>query len=270
LQKSALLEIQAQVALEELSVTTANNQLRSAILSLTQLLRLPTAENFSVSIPENLDINIIASLSGVSEVYDYAVQNLPEIKGAEYRMKSSEKGLALARSFTFPSISLSAGINSRYSELLLHSSPLIPGGDYSYLDQVKDNKYQAVNLSLNIPIYNQMQNRSRITNAKIMAMDSKLQLDQAKQTLYQVIQQSQSDALSALDLYKSSETAVNSSSEAFDFTEKRYEVGIVPPLEYNISKNNLTRAESDLIRAKYGYIFRLKILDFYKGIQLSL
>ena len=256
--KSALLEIQAQLALEELGVTTANNQLRTAVLGLSQLLRLQSPENFSIAIPENLEINIIAGLSGVSDVYDYAVQNLPEIKGAEYRMKSSEKGLAVARSITFPSLSLSAGINSRYSELLLNSDPLIPGGDYPYIDQIKDNKFQAIQLNLNIPIFNQMQKRSRITNAKIMAIDSKLQLDQAKQTLYQEIQQSHSAALSAMDLYKSSETAVNSSAEAFDFTEKRYEVGIVPPLEYNISKNNLTSAESDLIRAKYGFIFRLR------------
>jgi len=185
-------------------------------------------------------------------------------------MKSREKGLSIARAQLYPSIGLNAGMNSRYSELLLHSNPIIPGSDYPYIDQIADNRYQSVGFSLSVPIFNQMSTRNGISRAKIAAIDSKLLVDQAKQTLYQQIQQAHSSALSALDSYKASESAVQSSKEAFEFTEKQYEVGLVNSLDYNLSKNTLTIAESNLIQAKYDYLFRLKILEFYNGNQLSL
>lgn len=268
--KSAFLEIQAQVSNEEYLVTNARNNLKTNILTLTQLLRLPSPEDFEIAVPQNIDLNIMPSLSSVEEIYKFASINLPQIKASVLRMKSRERSLAIARSSISPSISISAGMNSRYSQLLLNSNPTAPGEDYPYIDQVVDNRSQAIGLNMQIPIFNRMQVRNGISNAKISAIDSKLQVDQDKQSLYQLIQQAHSFALAALDSYKSSESAVNSSKQAFDFAEKQYEVGLVNSLDYNLSKNTLTIAESNLIQAKYDYLFRLKILEFYNGKPLSL
>jgi outer membrane protein len=140
----------------------------------------------------------------------------------------------------------------------------------SYSDQLDGNSNSTLLLGISIPIFNNWQVNNNISNAKVRLYDAEYSLDQVKQQLYKSIQQSYNDAISASEKYNSAIEAVNSYKESFHYTEQKFNVGIVNSVEYNIAKNNFIKAESDLLQAKYEYIFAVKILDFYRGIPITL
>ena len=125
-------------------------------------------------------------------------------------------------------------------------------------------------MGLNIPVFNRLYTQNRISNAKVGVMDAQVGLEQTKQTLFKTIQQAYADARAALDNYDSNLETVKSMEEAFFYTEQKFNVGMVSSVDYNIAKNNLTRAQSDLLQAKYLYIFNTKILDFWAGKPITL
>jgi outer membrane protein len=266
--KSELLEIQSQAAAEKLNVTNAQNQLILSYLTLIQLLRLDSIGDFRIVRPENLEIDKEIIISSVNSVYDYAEKNFPQIKSAEYYLKSTETDLAIARSQKSPQINLTGTIYSRYSELA--TDPLNPASIYSLNSQLSDNFYKQVSLNLSVPIFSRWRVQNQISNAKISILDAKYNLDQSKQVLYQEIQQAHANALAALERYYSSLETVESREEAFNYMQQRLNVGLANFVDYNIAKNNLTRARSDLIQAKYEFIFRSKILGFYQGKPIKL
>jgi outer membrane protein len=135
---------------------------------------------------------------------------------------------------------------------------------------LRDKGYQRLTFSLNIPIFNRMQTQNQISNAKVSLLDAQVNLDQTKQTLFKNIQLAYADAVAAIDDDESNTETVYSMQEAFNFSEERFNVGTVSSVDYNIAKNNLTKAQSDLAQAKYLYIFYTKILDFWAGIPISL
>jgi len=125
-------------------------------------------------------------------------------------------------------------------------------------------------MGVNVPIFNRLYTQNQISNAKVGVMDAQVALDQTKQTLYKTIQQAYVDARAALDNYDSNLETVKSTEEAFKYSEQRYNVGMVSSVDYNVAKNNLTKAQSDLLQAKYLYIFNTKILDFWAGHPITL
>jgi len=149
-------------------------------------------------------------------------------------------------------------------------SPSYGVSDYSYSQQFNDNIAQSLSIGLSIPILNRWEVNNGISRARIQMEDSKFELDQVKQQLYKNIQQAHNDAISAREKYNSAIEAVKSNKESFHYTEQKFSVGMVNSVEYNIAKNNYIKAESDLLQAKYEYIFAAKILDFYRGIPITL
>ena len=125
-------------------------------------------------------------------------------------------------------------------------------------------------LGLSIPIFNGWQVNSSIANARIMLENSQLELQSQKLALYASIQLSYTDALAALKKFRATERALVSMEESFKYTEKKFEVGLVNTVDYNTSKNQLTSTQSDLLQAKYDFIFRIKILNFYQGEPITL
>ena len=152
----------------------------------------------------------------------------------------------------------------------LDTDPLNPTLDYPVVDQIKDNRYAQMTLGISIPIFHKFNTQSTIGKNKIILDDYNLALDQEKQVLYKSIQQAHSDALAALERYHSAIEAVKSNEEAFNYTTQKFEVGLVNSVDFSVAGNNLSKARSDLARAKYEYIFRMKILDFYQGNPISL
>jgi len=264
------LEIQAQFASEELNVVNAENQLLIAYLNLQQILDMPYDPEFRINIPELEEPEGGAVLNSVDDVYEQAEQTMPQIASAMYGVEASEKELEIARGMRYPSLSLSGNYNSGYSDIrekVIGTDQFgVPiTGAYPFFEQINDNLSVGVGLNLNIPIFNGHQVKTAIANSRIGIENSKLELQSEKNRLYREIQQAQVDALAALKKFQSTEKALISMEESFKYTEKKFEVGLVNTVDYNTSKNQLTMTQSDLLQAKYDFIFKSKILNFYKG-----
>ncbi len=267
--RGELYEIQAQEAREAANVVRARNDLEISYLTLAQYMDLEPDEidEFKVETPE-LTIEDGGYLMAIDSVYANALRELPLVKSAEYELKSFEKGLSVARGRIFPSLEAGYLYYTLYSEI--SSNPEDPSAYYRWLDQLQDKGYQQLSFSLSIPIFNRLQTQNRISTAKVNVLDAEINFDQTKQTLYKNIQQAYTDAKAALEDYEANLETVRSMEEAFNYAEQRYNVGMVSSIDYNLAKNNLTKAQSDLIQAKFMYIFYSKILDFYAGRPITL
>jgi outer membrane protein len=262
--KGNLLEIEAQAGQEELSLITQKNLLETSVLALTQLLELKTPAGFEVVVPEiTVDPNAIIS-GNIEDIYAIAEKNRPEIKSSELKLTASEFALKMAKGGRSPIVSLNYSFNSRYTYL-----SNVPGIQ-SFNNQLKNNKNSGVGLTLNIPILNGWQVNKNISNSKLNVESSQYALEGTQKQLYKNIQQAYTDAVAALKKYNVSLKTIASTEESFRYTEQKFNVGMVTPVDYNAAKTNLLKSQSDMAQAKYEFIFKTKVLDFYKGIPLSL
>ncbi len=258
--KGDYLEIAAQLSAEELNVANANNDYNLSILNLTQLLDLDSVGNFSIVEPDSIQPDFNAPITDVALVYAEGLKFLPHIKGAEYNLMTNRRILAIQKGKYSPSISLNGSWQTLYSN----------SDDIVYWDQLNNLTSKYVRLSLNIPIFNRYQVKNSVDNAKVNVLSSETTLEQTKQQLYKEIQQAYNDAASAQVRYNAATEAVKSYKEAFTYMEQKSKAGMVNFVEYNIAKNNYIKAESDQLQAKYAYVFAVKILDFYRGIPITL
>ena len=273
LPKGNLLEIQSQYASEEVTLINAENRLNLAYLDLMQLLELPASEDFRIEKPQleiTKDINFLTT----EQIFGYSVLHLPQIKSAELRYKSASKGLAIARGARSPQISAFMGWRTNYyDQIHIYNQATTPWTDLGikpFKDQYKDNQSKYLQFSLNIPIFNGFSVSSNITRAKIQEKTAEYDLQLTKNTVRKNIEQAFSDAIAAYKTYAASIKSVASFQEAFKYMEQKFNVGIENSLNYNMSKMQLARSESDLLAAKYDYIFKSKILDFYMGNPITL
>ena len=266
LARGSLLEIEAQVAREELQLVNDHNRVQLAYLTLFQFLELPIAESFTIEKPVLPEVKSSASLSNSIDVFNNAITVRPEIKAAQLRVESAMKQLDIAKGYQYPSLSL----NANYYNLYNNKYTDINGDDISFGEQLKNNRRSGVGLALNIPIFNRHQVKLGMANATLQISDYQYRLQTARNVLRKDIEQAYTNALASFNRYISTKKAVHSMEEAFRYTEEKFNVGMVNTVDYNLSKNNLTVAQSDLLQAKYEYIFRTKILDFYNGIPIEL
>ncbi|MEN8228662.1 MAG: TolC family protein [Bacteroidota bacterium] len=295
LARGDLLEIEAQYASEELNLVNAENQLSISLLTLQQILDLPIDTTFNIAIPELSDPDENSLVINAMEVYEIADQEMPEIKSAELAKEVSEKGLKIAKGGRSPQLYLTANYNSGFSDIReqvveLGDAQQIPigitqnsadpvlsypqqfpvYGAYPFFEQIRDNTSAGVGIRLSIPIFNGWQVNTSIANARISLENADLELQSRRLTLYASIQKAYTDAVAALKKFTATERALISMEESFKYTEKKFEVGLVNTVDYNMSKNLLTATQSDLLQAKYDFIFRIKILNFYKGEPITL
>jgi len=258
-----LLQIEAQAAQEEVSLVTMRNQLEISYLNLTQILELETPSGFEIVVPDiSVDQNSVVT-GNIDEIFSLAAQTRPEIKSSELKLTASEYDLKIAKGSRSPSFSLSHTFGTRYS--YIKDLPM-----QSFEDQLKNNKNFGIGLSMNLPILNGWQVNRNISNSKLAVESSQYSLEGTKKQLYKDIQQSYTDAVAALKKYNASVKAVSSSEESFRYTEQKFNVGMITPVDYNASKTQLLNAQSDMAQAKYEFIFKIKVLDFYKGLPLNL
>lgn len=266
-----LLEIQSQLALEELKVVNARNVLSLSYLTLTQFLELPSPEGFEIEIPDFSDFSIENLAYSINEIFNTAVEIQPQIQSAEYNLQSSLAGLSIARGRRSPRIAITGSYGSGYRRLIRDGEVVaIPGVPGAFWDQIENNQSSSVSIGLSIPIFNSFQVSTSIKNARINVMNYDYQLQLRKNVLYRDIQQAYADAVSAFESFQASTKAVTASEESFRYTEQRFNVGLVTSVDYNTAKNQLARVQSDLLRSKYEYIFKINILEFYLGNQISL
>lgn len=262
--KGNLLQIEAQAAQEELNLINVKNQLDLSYLTLTQLLEIRTPAGFEIVIPE-ITVDQNSAITGdIESIYNTASQSKPEIKSAEFKLTSSQYDLKIAKGGRSPVISMDHSFGSRYT--YINNIP----GQLSFDEQMKNYKSYGLGVSLNIPILNGWKVNKNISNSKLAVENSQYTLEATKKQLFKDIQQAYTDAVAALKKYNASIKAVSSAEESFRYTEQKFNVGMLAPVDYNASKTQLLKAQSDMSQAKYEYIFKTKVLDFYKGLPLSL
>jgi len=292
LAKGELLQMEAQVAADELSLINAKNTLDISYLTLAQLLDLDSAENFSIVIPEIEQINDEVLLTSVNDIYQEATGILPQIKSAEYQYESSLMGKKIAEGSRYPRLSLTASygtgfsdtrqqvVNTEYltqtigqttgGEDVVTTVPSLVYGNYPLGDQFKDNASTNIFLNLSVPIFTKFQINRNIDNSRLLVKNSQLELEYQQNQLYKEIQQAFADAVAALKKYNASEKTLTATEESFKYTREKYEVGLVNAVDFNLSQNQLVSTQSDLLQSKYDYIFKTVILEFYKGKPLEL
>ena len=293
--KGTLLDIQSQLASEELNLTTAQNQLDIAYLSLAQLLNMPSADGLTIVKPELIIATDALTAVNPGQIYNTAVGSLPEVKSAENKVKGAEKGVDVAWGGVSPRLVFSASYGTGYSgasqrivglpqfqgftpngsvtssgDTVL--SPVFSKGTYEkvpFRDQYHDNVNKSFGFYLTIPIFNHLQTKTAIDRARIQKLNADLTVESTKLQIQKNVQQAYADASAGLKKYAASQRAVDASEESFKYTEQKFNVGLVNTTDYNASKNKLIKAQSDLLQAKYEFVFKTKVLDFYQGKPLK-
>jgi outer membrane protein len=293
LARGNLLQAEAQAATEELNVVNAKNNLDLARLNLIQLLELTDAKSFDIASPDVPEPASSMLANDPSTIYANAVSAQPFIKGAEWRVKSAEKGLKISRGAGMPSVQLSGSIGTGYSGLSQRvigtSAPIaVPIGVtengipvYTSVSQpiteltplgqqFNDNVNKSYGISLSIPIFNNLLVHHQNELAKIRLEQAQLLLQQSKRQLQKSVEQAYTDAIAALKRFDATKKNVSALEENFKYAQQRYDAGVMNAFEYNDSKTRLNRAESELLQAKYEFTFRLKVIDFYLGRPITL
>ncbi|TND08728.1 MAG: outer membrane channel protein [Bacteroidetes bacterium] len=291
--KGNLLDIQSQLAQEELAVVNAENQLSLSYLTLTQLMNLDSISGFRIDRPK-LDVPSESILAiSAEQVYQLAVSTQPGVKSAEMNYKSADKAVDVAWGSLSPSLTLSGGYGTGYSGASKEVSDytwngaydttgvtsggqltLVPHFDYNlttipFSEQLDNNLNKSFGFQLNIPIFNRLQVHTSIERAELQRENARLNLELSKQQLLKDIRQAHADAIAALSRYKASEKALDAMRESFKYTEQRFLAGLVNAIDFNTAKNNLARTESELLQARFDFIFKLKVLDYYQGKPIS-
>jgi outer membrane protein len=276
---SQLYDIEAQVANDRLSVVQAENNLRTALLDLSQSLELPLTADFDVLIPAFGDVvsDYMSSVQPPETVYDNAIKIKPVIKVQELQVKSAEKTLAIAKSGYYPTLNFNLGYGTNYfysyslkDYINPETGELVKLKNASFSNQFKNNAGEYISFSLNIPIFNRFAVRNQVRNAQFNIENRQLELENTKKSLYKEIETAYLNALSAQEKFKASQQAIKSTTESFNYAKERYETGKSSVFEFNEARNKLIQSQSQEVQAKYDYIFRTKILDFYNGIPIKL
>lgn len=259
---SELSQQEATLASSRLTATQADNKRLISLLTLTQLLELPTPEGFAIVSP---NVEKVASVDGLmtpDDIYLEAIGFKPEIRSEELRLKGAEHSINIARAGHYPKLNLNAGLSTNYNTISDFESE-------SFGDQLRHKFAQFVGLNLSIPIFNRFQVRNNIRSAKADRHNQMLKLESVKKTLYKEIQQVYYNVLNAHSKVNSSKEAVQSSQTAFELMQAKYENGKANITEFNEAKNKYLKAESDFVQARYEQLYQRALLDFYRGRELD-
>ncbi len=290
--KSVEYDIKAQLANEQVNVITAENNLAINMLSLRQLMNLDSVTNFTIVRP-NIDVSETPLLAdNIQYVYESSLKTQPSIKRGEYSILSAERALKASKGRVSPTLTFNASMGTGTSGLAkdvlgvnyvgFQPSGFTSHGDTVYTpvtqvitrktpfnDQFKNNVNKTLGFTLNIPLFNGLQTYTSVKNAKLNALNARFTLDLAKQNLYKTISQAYVSAKAALNKYVASKASVDAANESFKYAQQKFDAGVISAFDFSTSKNRLFAAESNLLQAKYDYIFKLKVLDYYQGKPLT-
>jgi len=284
---------EAQVASAEVNLINQENALNLSLLQLKQAMQVQGSEQLDVVVP-SIDPEDLILENSPEQIFQIALQSMPEIKAALLRVESAELALRSAKGGLYPRLSLSAAAQSNYSSISNTQRTAIDGfevsttpfgvvagsntpvfayqpvyrvvsSDYKAGEQLSDNIFKALSLQLNIPLFNGMQARSGVQRAAISKELAAVNQQEAENTLRQSIETAYNDAVAASKTYAASLKQENARGEAYRMTKQRFEIGASNYVEFRLAETDLVQARSDLARAKFNFIFRKKLLDFYQG-----
>ena len=260
--ESAYYESEALRANDLLALTQARNDLQLALLNLSQALNRESAAGFDIVQPvfDSLTLASLHALGTADAVYNYAAEHRPHIRAERLRLESSENSVLIAKSALYPSISLSGG----------YGTGVYSADDDKLWAQMRHNSREYVGLSMNIPIFNRRSTRNNIRSARLSARSQQLALTDAERSLRKEIEQAWYNADAAYSKYRSAEAALASARVAFAYEQQKADAGRSTVFDFNDAKTRMEKAESELVQSKYEFVFRSKILGFYRGEPLRL
>lgn len=293
-----LAEMETQLATDSSNLITAQTNYTLSILQLKALLNIDADTPFDVELPpvELIPVEPLSELDP-AVVYHLAITNLPQQKINDLNLQAAIKNVAAARGNMYPSLSLFGGLDSRYSNAQKlfpknYVNTVIPigfvdvnGVNYivntqtemptaftknTYFRQLNNNFSQGVGLSLNIPIFNGGMARTNWKKAKLNVEAVELQKELDSKTLKQDIYQAHANAVAALQKFNATRKSVETAQKAYDFARKRFDVGLLNTIDLITNQNNLFRARINLAQAQADFVFKMKLLEFYKGQGLKL
>jgi len=265
--QSELYGVKALLAQDEYGVVQCENILLLSLLDLAQLLELTDVSGFDIVEPQTDETTLLhfTTPPPADATFHRAVLFRPEIKAAQYRLESSKHDLRATQSYFYPSLSLRAGYSNGYYHVSGSGADLMP--QKLFWDQLNLNNREYIGFNLSIPIFNRFEISNRVKIARLNIDQQLLQLESAKKLLLKEIQQSYYNTLAAYHKFEASKKSIAASAEAFRYAEERFAAGRGTNLEFNDAKVRLIKAQSDLLQAKYEYLFRCKILDFYNRVK---
>lgn len=285
---ATLYDLRGQYANDQVNIVNAVNALETSKVNLFALLNIPYQKD-AVYQMVSLDANTLQYGGSSDSIFQSALQNIPTIKAADLRVQSFEKGVAVARGKLYPTLYFYGNINSNYTSIATSG---IPGTEFksatgqfvdigatsydvqafsnlqqkiSFGNQFKNNRYESIGLQLNIPILNYLSARNNIKLAKINLQNAKVLANASRNQLQQLVEQAWQNMNAAYGQYKGYLDQVKAYGESFRTAEIRFNNGAITSVDYVIAKNNYDRANTNLTAARYNYIFRTKILDYYQG-----
>ncbi len=295
--KADRLDIVAQIARNERVLVQAQNDVEINYLTLKNILELEPDYNLEIIIPDELlKIEETGEVYTLGTVYQQALGTQSSIKASEAKMKSAELNIPLAKAGSLPTLSAFGGLDTRWSSASRNvigfqspefgdPTPVLIDNELSnvsfpsaepilednpYFEQLDQNFGQSIGLSLNVPIYDNHRNKINVERAKLGILNAELDNRQAKQQLKADVQNAIAGARAARLELSASETSLEAAKAAYENAEKRYNLGAINTLELTTAKTSLDTAELNVASAKYDYVFRLKIIDFYLGKELKL
>lgn len=296
LPQANVFDLRAQVANDELAVVNAENNLTIGKVNLLQLLNVNAIQNVSL---DRVSVNTPNGSydATADQVYNTAVGSQPTIKAADLRIQGAVRGVEVARGSLFPTLSFNGNLSTNYSSAaqrrvlgslvdvsqtatvvfngqntpitFITQQPTSTTEPIPYFNQLSSNYNVSLSLGLRIPIFNGYQARLRVAGAKINEQNLRYQSETSRLQLRQTIEQAYTNMVAAQKRYTATTTQVESLEQAFRASESRFNAGAINSVDYNLAKTNLDKARSNLVQAKYDYIFRTKILDFYQNKPLS-
>lgn len=252
-----LYDAQAQYAQDKLQLVTAQNDTRTALVQLANLLRLPTVEGFDVAVLDNAE----PAIPGPDEVYNDALTSNNSLRAARQSIVVAKDNISLAKTGYIPRLDFNAGIGSSYYKLSNFSNE-------GFGDQMRHNYATYLGVRLTVPIFDGLSTRNSLRRARLSKLQAELEVDRRESELYKDIQLAYYQAKGARERYLASGETLEKMKLSFDATREKYNLGRSTPAEFEQAKNNLFRTEVASIQARYEYLLRCRILDFYRSNHL--
>ncbi len=255
-------DAEATLATDKQNQTTAENNYNLALLSLSQLLQIPF-DGFEVDI---IDVDTPSNnllYNDVNPILDYAFQNRNEIKVAEKNIENAKVGTEISKSGFYPTVTggYTLGTNVFYTNLI--------DTEDAFFNQINDQKSHRFNINVNIPIFSRFQNKTAVAQSKIREENALLNLEQQKLNLESTIQRAFADAKAAFNSYLAAKESLESQQLAFDNSQERYNLGSMNAFNLEQARIRLINAQNSLTNAKYDFVFRTKVLDFFIGKPIT-
>lgn len=283
-----LYDLRGQLKEGELNIISSQNAWRTSLLELTQLMNVPFSENYKLEKIDNASA-MAPYTATAKEVYENALEEMGAVKAAEWRKKSAAYAVKATKGLLYPTIFLSGNLNTNYSSAAMQdrlvNTTEVPTSDYvlvngvknpvvakqptysseriSYNTQLKNNVFSGVGIGVRVPIFNSFQTRNRVRLANIEYKNSMLVEEGTKRQLRQEVEQAYLNMTNAWDRYKISVEQVAAYAESFRAAEVRFNAGVGTSVDYLIAKNNLDRANLNLVMTRYDFVLRKQILDYY-------